>query len=66
MPVIGPIKGLRQFGFTGQFPGGKHQFVIKGNLRVRIPNPHTGDIGVHLLKKILAEAGIDAADWEKI
>lgn len=72
MPSFGPIKRdtlvyyLRQLGFAGPYAGGKHQFMIRENLRVRIPNPHEGDIGRNLLSKILKEAGIDRAEWEKI
>lgn len=72
MPKLGPIKRrelihyLRQLGFSGPFSGGKHQFMIRENLRVRLPNPHQGDIGYNLLKQILAEAGIDAAGWEAL
>ena len=52
------IKKLKQFGFTGPFSGGKHQFIINGCLKLRIPNPHKGDISVSLLREILKKAGI--------
>lgn len=45
MPTIGPIKrrdlirALKQFGFTGPFSGGNHQYMIKEQLKVTIPNP---------------------------
>ena len=47
MPTCGPIKRkeliyyLRQVGFSGPYSGGKHQFMLKGHLRVRIPNPRS-------------------------
>ena len=50
MPVFGPIKRktliyyLGQAGFSGPYSGGKHQFMLKGRLRVRISNPHKADI----------------------
>ncbi len=50
MPPFGPIKRrnlietLRQLGFTGPYSGGKHQFMVKSALRLRIPNPHQGDV----------------------
>jgi len=72
MPVIGPIKRkalirqLRRLEFSGPYSGGKHQFMIKGKLRVRIPNPHTDEIGINLLKQILREAEVDREIWEKI
>lgn len=30
---------------------------------VKIPNPHRGDIGEGLLKKIIAEAGLTVEQW---
>lgn len=72
MPAIGPIKRknliryFRQLNFIGPYSGSKHQFMVKGDLRVRIPNPHKSDIGVNLLKQVLREAGIDRETWEKI
>ena len=52
--------------FSGPFSGGKHQFMVKGELRVRIPNPHRGDIGKNLLRQILKEAEINLDDWKKL
>lgn len=72
MPRVGPIKRrelvqcLRQLGFRGPFAGGTHQFMVKGSLRVRIPNPHREDIGQNLLRQILREAGIEIAEWEEL
>ena len=72
MPAIGPIKRkellryFRQLDYRGPYSGGKHQFMVKGKLRVRIPNPHKRDIGINLLKQVLKEAGIDRATWEKL
>ncbi len=72
MPKLGPIKRralisyFRRFGFTGPYSGGKHQFMVRESLRVRIPNPHQGDIGHNLLKQILTEAGIEISEWEAL
>lgn len=70
MPNLGPIKRkeliryMRQLGFIGPYSGSKHQFMVKNNLRVRIPNPHKIDIGKNLLNRILKEAEIDKSEWE--
>jgi hypothetical protein len=40
--------------------------MVKGDLRVRIPNPHRGDIGKNLLKQILKEAEIEIKVWERL
>ena len=72
MPKFGSVKRkeliyyLRQLGFIGPYSGRKHQFMVKEGLRVRIPNPHRGDIGKNLLKRILREAGIDKVEWEAL
>jgi hypothetical protein len=47
------IRYLRQLGLYGPYSGGKHQFMIKEHLRVKIPNPHRGDLGQNLLRAIL-------------
>jgi len=60
------IRRLRLFGFTGPFSGGRHQFMIKGQLKLRIPNPHSGDISVTLLKLILKQAGISKKEWDEV
>ena len=47
---------LRRFavlGWEGPFSGGRHAFVCKGALKVRIPNPHQGDIDWSLMKRVL-------------
>jgi predicted RNA binding protein YcfA (HicA-like mRNA interferase family) len=60
------INYLRKLGFTGPYSGGRHQFMIKDKLRLTIPNPHQGDIGVNLLSKILKQAGISKQDWQDL
>ena len=71
MPVFGPvsrkdlIRGLRKMGFDGPYAGGKHQFMIKGNITLTIPNPHKGDIGRELLARIIRQAGISRKEWEQ-
>jgi predicted RNA binding protein YcfA (HicA-like mRNA interferase family) len=72
MAKFGPISRrdlidyLRQYGFDGPYSGGKHQFLLKGTLRLTIPNPHQGDISVDLLGKILKQAGISRDEWSKL
>jgi predicted RNA binding protein YcfA (HicA-like mRNA interferase family) len=59
------IRKFKQLGFDGPFSGGRHQFMKKSNLKVRIPNPHKGDISLGLVKEILRQASISGDDWEK-
>jgi len=71
MSVLGPIsrkdlvRCLRKMGFEGPYSGGKHQFMLKDDVTLTIPNPHKGDIGRELLARILRQAGISRKEWEK-
>jgi predicted RNA binding protein YcfA (HicA-like mRNA interferase family) len=72
VPPIGPIKrnalirAMRDLGFTGPHGGGKHEYMERQDgLRVRIPNPHRGDIGTGLLMLVLREAEITREVWEQ-
>lgn len=60
------INKFRQFGFDGPYSGGRHLFMVKGALKVRVPNPHKGDISKHLVSEILRQAGISVKDWNDI
>jgi hypothetical protein len=57
------LRGIRSFGFEGPFSGGKHLYMVKGNIRLTIPNPHREKIGVDLLLRILQKAGIAREEW---
>jgi predicted RNA binding protein YcfA (HicA-like mRNA interferase family) len=59
------IKKLKALGFTGPFSGGKHQFMKKGQQKIRIPNPHKStEVSISLVKEILRQAGISDIDWD--
>jgi len=60
------IRYFKKLGFSGPYSGGKHQFMAKGNITIRLPNPHKTDIGKELLLRILRQAGIKKSDWEKL
>ncbi|MEH2120481.1 type II toxin-antitoxin system HicA family toxin [Nostoc sp.] len=72
MPTFGSIKRsdliryLRQLGFEGPFSGSKHQYMLKDDITVRIPNPHKSDIGKGLLTEILRQAEIEKDEWENL
>lgn len=59
------VQALRALGFAGPFAGGKHEYMIRAGTTLRVPNPHSGDVGVDLLSRILRQAGISRGDWEK-
>ena len=73
MPPFGPISQkrliqcLRRAGFSALYGKGAHKFMNKGDIDVKVPNPHKQeDIGIDLLKKILYQAGISREEWEKL
>lgn len=69
MPKLSPVswqifvKKLRSCGFDGPYQEGKHPYMVKGNVSITIPNPHDGQIGVDLLRRILNQASISRTDW---
>ena len=69
MPRLSPVswrelvRRLHALGFEGPYEGGKHPYMIRGDVVVTIPNPHRSDIGVSLLQRILERAGISRQDW---
>ncbi|MBW4540870.1 MAG: type II toxin-antitoxin system HicA family toxin [Myxacorys chilensis ATA2-1-KO14] len=72
MPTFGAIKRkdliryLRELGFEGPYAGGRHQYMVKDEVRLTLPNPHKGDISKGLLARILSEADIDRDTWEEL
>ena len=54
---------LKKLGFEGPYSGGKHLYMLKGKLRLTIPNPHKQKIGVDLIMRILRQAGITREEW---
>ncbi len=60
------IQKFRRLGFLGPYSGGRHQFMSRGELKVRIPNPHKSkDISDSLISEILRQAGISKDEWNK-
>jgi predicted RNA binding protein YcfA (HicA-like mRNA interferase family) len=72
MPHYGPVRRevvitvLRKVGFVGPKSGGKHEYMIRGNHSVTIPNPHGHDVSREFLGRILKQAGISRDEWEKL
>jgi len=60
------IRKFKALGYSGPLSGGKHQFMIKGSQKIRIPNPHVGDISSSLVKEILRQAGISSQEWDNV
>lgn len=72
MARIGPISRrdliacLRQIGFDGPFPGGRHEVMTRGSQYAVLPNPHQGDISSPFLTRILRQAGVSRDEWEAL
>jgi predicted RNA binding protein YcfA (HicA-like mRNA interferase family) len=71
MPKLGPVtwvalvRRLRALGFEGPYAGGKHPYMVKGDLVLTIPNPHRKEIGPDLLVRILRQAEISRSEWDQ-
>jgi predicted RNA binding protein YcfA (HicA-like mRNA interferase family) len=60
------VKKFRKLGFDGPYSGGRHLFMIKGNFKIHIPNPHRGDISKNLVVEILRQADISSDEWNNL
>lgn len=59
------IRKFRSLGYRGPYSGGKHQFMVKGEKKIRIPNPHkSSDVSISLVKEILRQAKISIEEWD--
>ena len=60
------IRCLRRLGFQGPETGARHEIMIKGSLRLALPNPHGAqDIDDALLSRILRQAGVPREEFEQ-
>ena len=57
------VQKFRTLGFDGPFGGGRHLFMLRGDAKIIIPNPHHGDISKYLLAEILRQADISVDEW---
>ncbi len=57
------IKRLKNIGFEGPFPGSDHDYMVRGDNFVRIPNDHRREIGPNLVAEILREGAISRDEW---
>jgi len=55
------VRRLKRLGFEGPFSGGRHEFMLRGDTRLILPNPHRQDIGVQLLVRLLQQANLSTA-----
>ena len=60
------IEKLKVLGFDGPFIATKHQFMIRGNHKIFIPNPHGKDIGTPLVMQIIHQLGMSNKAWNEM
>ena len=58
------IRRLATLGFHGPYAGGRHEFLLRGDRRLIIPNPHRGEVSVDLLIRLLKQANVSRDEWE--
>jgi hypothetical protein len=56
---------MKKLGFDGPYMGGNHEFMLRGTVRLTLPNPHRSEISTHLLGRLLRQASISREDWEE-
>ena len=72
MPGLAPIsrrnllRRLKRLSFDGPYSGGRHQFMVRGDVRLILPNPHQQDISASLLARLLNQASITREEWESV
>jgi predicted RNA binding protein YcfA (HicA-like mRNA interferase family) len=72
MPRLAPvsrrelIRRLKELGFEGPYTGGRHEFMLRGDRRLILPNPHRGDISVDLLVRLLRQADITREERQSL
>jgi predicted RNA binding protein YcfA (HicA-like mRNA interferase family) len=60
------VRRLKALGFEGPFAGGKHPYMVRGDVVLTIPNPHRQEVGSDLLVRILRQAKISRREWEQV
>ncbi len=58
------IRRLVVLGFDGPYAGGWYEFLLRGDMRLILPNPHRGEISVDLLTRLLRQARITREAWD--
>jgi predicted RNA binding protein YcfA (HicA-like mRNA interferase family) len=57
------VSRLRELGFEGPYSAGRHPQMRRDDVTLIIPNPHEGDIGPGLLRRLLQQTGVSREEW---
>lgn len=60
------IRRLKLLGFSGPYSGGRHEFMLRRERRLTLPNPHRTEISTDLLARILRQAGVTRQEWDSV
>lgn len=60
------VRKLRRAGLSGPFSGARHQYMLYEKIKIFIPNPHGGDIGSKIIKRILVDIRISEQEWNEL
>ncbi len=68
IPAREVIRKLRQLGYQGPSPGGKHSFMWhpQTGQRITIPTHGKRDLKIGTLRAIVRQAGVDVDTWENL
>ena len=74
MPKLSPLKSrqvikkLRELGYEGPYPGGRHVRMVKRDSGQIVPIPmHQGkDVSVGLIRAIIRQVGITPEEWNRL
>ena len=58
------LQRLKRLGFEGPYTGSRHEFMLREDCRLILPNPHRGDISIDLLTRLLRQSGITREEWQ--
>jgi predicted RNA binding protein YcfA (HicA-like mRNA interferase family) len=59
------VRKLKSLGFDGPHPGGRHEWMRRGSVRITVPNPHAGDVDPGLIRRILRQADLSVDEWNE-
>lgn len=72
MPRLTPVsrqqlvQRLKKLGFADPYAGSWHDFMLRRDIRLILPNPHRGAISVDLLSRLLRQAGVTRKEWQSL
>jgi len=60
------IRRFRRLGFEGPYTGGRHEFMLREQRRLTLPNPHRREVSADLLARLLRQADVTREEWESV